>query len=169
MPTRSPKAHDDAVGGTTAAPAPPPPPPQALDSEDLAQEAFFAIANSLDKFRGETWPQFLGFAESILSRQIITGARHHGAQRRRLDRRSPLDEAPRSLEGTASAHFMNAEDRSRLQALIEALPEALREPLKMRLAGRTYEEIATALGLSVPNARQRTARAIGRLRDHWPR
>ena len=63
---------------------------------------------------------------------------------------------------------MNVEDRSKLRARVEALPETLREPLKMRLAGHSYEQISTALELSVANARQRTARAIGRLRDEWP-
>ncbi len=93
--------------------------------------------------------------------------------RRRHERAAPPweempgeQEAPPSGLPTPEQHLLQREQLLALRRRLAALPEPLRQPCAMRLEqGMAYEEIASALGLSVVNARRRVFLSRRHLRD----
>lgn len=142
---------------------------RALDSEDLAQEALAALIDAAPGFRGRSWGEFIAFAGAVLDRTIQGQARRNGAECRdpgRVDPAPPSELTP-GRGPTPSAELASEEDRRRAHALLESLPAAFREPLRLRLHDRSYEEIAAASGISAEAARQRVSRALRMLRELW--
>jgi RNA polymerase sigma-70 factor (ECF subfamily) len=139
------------------------------DAEDIVQEVFLAAWQALPGFRGEarvsTW----------LHRIAVTRALNHRARLSEKVRRAsvPIDE-PLEEAGLADLRpgasplraFEAREIRRRLADCLEKLPAAWRAALALREGGgRSYEEIASMLGLALGTVRSRLSRARLSLRD----
>jgi|GEM_PF-150344 RNA polymerase sigma-70 factor (ECF subfamily) len=133
------------------------------DARDVVQETYLRAFRSIGRFRSEaavtTW----------LHRIAANCSATHLAKRRRpsdlpFDENLPLvDERPQlDLEHVASA----ADDRARLVAALDALPEPLRSVVVLHdVYDLPHEAIAIELGISRTAAKVRLHRARRRLRD----
>ena len=144
------------------------------DVDEAAQDTFVQAWRNLDRYRGEaapfTWLYRIAVNEAL-----------QRTRKRRLDTRS-LDAVP-GLEheieaGTGGPLSADLEAESRevlsfVAARIRALPFDYRAPLVLRdVEGWTNEEVADALGVSVPAAKSRIHRARMQLRHElevWQR
>jgi RNA polymerase sigma-70 factor, ECF subfamily len=144
------------------------------DVDEAAQDTFVQVWRNLDRYRGEaapfTWLYRIAVNEAL-----------QRTRKKRLDTR-PLDAVPRlELEieaGTGGPPPADLEAESRevlsfVAGRIRALPFDYRAPLVLRdVEGWTNEEVADALGVSVPAAKSRIHRARMQLRGElevWQR
>lgn len=141
------------------------------DVDEAAQDTFVQAWRNLDRFRGDaapfTWLYRIAVNEAL-----------QRARRKRLDVR-PLEDVPGLDVGPepgatgplppeiAESHELSAFVAERLRAL----PVEFRAPLVLRdLEGWSNQEVADALGLTVPAAKSRIHRARMQLRhelDLW--
>jgi RNA polymerase sigma-70 factor (ECF subfamily) len=144
------------------------------DVDEAAQDTFVQAWRNLDRYRGEaapfTWLYRIAVNEAL-----------QRTRKKRLDTRS-LDAVP-GLEleieagtGGPPPADLEAESREVLSFVAErirALPFDYRAPLVLRdVEGWTNEEVAVALGVSVPAAKSRIHRARMQLRHElevWQR
>jgi RNA polymerase sigma-70 factor (ECF subfamily) len=131
-------------------------------AQDLAQETFVRAYRALSDFRGQAQ------VRSWLYR-IATNLALNAVTRRR---EFPTDEIPeRRAPSEPERQAELAELRKHLTAVIEALPDDLREPLVLReLRGMSYLAIAEELGLPLNTVRTRILRARRSLRtelEEW--
>lgn len=134
------------------------------DVEEAAQDTFVQVWRNLDRWRGEAQP-------STWLYRIAVNEALQRTRRRRLDTR-PLEDvtngeaasttaSERSAEAVAAEH----QELAFVAQRVRALPFALRGPLVLHdLEGLSYEEIARALGISIPAVKSRTHRARMRVR-----
>jgi RNA polymerase sigma factor (sigma-70 family) len=141
---------------------------QALDSEDLAQDALVQLIQHVERFRGTTWREFFAFVISILAQRKTDLARFHTREKRTVDRVELANREGDRSPAAPSVIVSHGEDRDRLRALVGGLPESLRWALELRLDGMGYDEIGAAAEISTANARQRVSRALGILKQRWP-
>jgi RNA polymerase sigma-70 factor (ECF subfamily) len=130
------------------------------EAEDAAQEAFVRAYQALPRFRpGGPWGGYL----MRLARNLC-----HDMLRRRRVRRTVGEPADWPSPGATPEHAVLGEiERSRLVKAVRRLPEKLRVPLVMHYgAGRTYKEIALALGIAESTVVGRLAGALRLLRRH---
>ena len=125
-------------------------------AEDIASETFVRVWTRRDTIRVPSVKAYL-----------FTIARNlHVDGRRREVRHAEL---PESISDSAPGPEASAQDRQELETVIVALqqlPEVDRAALLMRAQdGIPYEEIATALGLSLPAAKVKVHRARLRLAE----
>ncbi len=135
----------------------------AMEAEDVAQEAFIKAYRALPGFRGDsafyTW----------LYRIVINTAKNTlvSAKRRPLDYNldSPDSEQSgllsRLTDGeTPEQLLLSDETRRTVEAVMSELPEELRTAIVLReLDGLSYEEIASAVDCPVGTVRSRIFRA----------
>lgn len=134
------------------------------EAEDLAQEvlvkAYFALRKYESRSKFSTW---------LYRIKVNHCLNHRRAEKRRdgdvaLDDAAP-DTASLRVAPDADLALDRAEDVSRVRAAVASLSETLRQPLVMReLDEMSYEEIATALGLSLSAVKMRILRARQELR-----
>ena len=137
------------------------------DAEEVVQDAFWAVVRKIDSFRGES-------AFGSWFYRIVANAAYQKLRRRRnreqelsLDEVLPffdecgrhvapeIDWTPRAGDPAAQTEL-----RMALTAAIDDLPAASRTALVLRdVEGRSNEEIAEALGLTVPVVKTRVHRA----------
>ena len=137
------------------------------DAEEVVQDAFWAVVRKIDSFRGES-----AFG-SWLYRIVANAAYQKLRRRRNREQELSLDEvlpffderghhvAP-EIDWTprGSDPATQTELRMALTAAIDDLPAASRTALVLRdVEGRSNEEIAEALGLTVPVVKTRVHRA----------
>ncbi len=137
------------------------------DAEEVVQDAFWAVVRKIDSFRGES-----AFG-SWLYRIVANAAYQKLRRRRNREQELSLDEvlpffdergrhvAP-EIDWTprGSDPATQTELRMALTAAIDELPAASRTALVLRdVEGRSNEEIAETLGLTVPVVRTRVHRA----------
>ena len=136
------------------------------DAEEVVQDAFWAVVRKIDSFRGES-------AFGSWFYRIVANAAYQKLRRRNRRQELSLDEvlpffdecdrhvAP-EIDWTPRAGNPAAQTELRmaLTAAIDELPAASRTALVLRdVEGRSHEEIAEALGLTVPVVRTRVHRA----------
>lgn len=125
-------------------------------AEDIAAETFVRVWTVRDKVRGATVKAYL-----------FTIARNLHADGRRLESRQV--ELHGAFTDPGPGPELEAESRQELAAVLAALqqlPEVDRAALLMRAQdGMPYEEIAAALGLSLPAAKVKVHRARLRLAE----
>jgi len=136
------------------------------DAEEVVQDAFWAVVRKIDSFRGESafgsW-----FYRIVANAAYQKLRRQNRRQELSLDEVLPFfDESGRhvvpEIDWTprASDPATQTELRMALTAAIDELPAASRTALVLRdVEGRSHEEIAEALGLTVPVVRTRVHRA----------
>jgi RNA polymerase sigma-70 factor, ECF subfamily len=127
------------------------------DAEDIVQETFFALFCHLRMER---------------SRENLRGwlfrVAHNLALKRRTSNRRYESEADHAIEPldpqpSAEEQVLFSQRRSRLLAVVEALPEQDQRCLYLRAEGLKYREIAQVLGISLGSVAQSLARSVGRL------
>ena len=130
------------------------------DAEDLVQETLVRVRRGLRTYRP-------GSMEGWLTR-IATNAFIDSTRRRRRTEVPLEDGAERQLPSSPSADEVLAGESlsADIQAALMALPVEFRVPVVLcDVAGRTYDEIAEALGIPVGTVRSRIHRGRSQLRD----
>jgi len=134
------------------------------DAEDAAQEGLVKAWRALARFRaGEPLRPWLLkiVANEARNRRRSSGRRDHLALRAAAA--SPGEAAPSPEEAA-----LGADERARLLAALEQLPEQARETLACRyLLDLSEEETAAALGVRLGTVKSRSARALDKLREAY--
>ena len=135
----------------------------AMEAEDVAQEAFIKAYRALPGFRGDsafyTW--LYRIAINAAKNTLVSG------KRRPLDYNLDLQDPERhglharlQDDATPEHLLLTEEIRTTVDAAMAELPEDLRTAIVMReLDGLSYEEIATAMDCPVGTVRSRIFRA----------
>jgi RNA polymerase sigma-70 factor (ECF subfamily) len=128
------------------------------EAEDLAQETFVRAYQGLRGLRQPgTWEAWLMRIARNLCNDLL--------RRRRVRHTEPIDVEWLAGGPSPEALALAGERRRELGRAVAELPEALRIPVLMHYAsGRTYREIAMALGLPHSTIVGRIARALALLR-----
>jgi RNA polymerase sigma factor (sigma-70 family) len=126
------------------------------EREDLEQEIALALWQALPGFRGE----------SSLRTFVHRIARycHYRVLRRRsrMHLEPYVDALPDASEG-AESWLTRVEQHEKLERALDRLPDGPRGALALRLQGKSYAEIAEALGISEHNVSVRLVRAKQRI------
>lgn len=149
------------------------------DHEDIVQEGMIGLYKAIRDFKQEKLSSFRAFAELCITRQIITAIKTATRQKHiplnsYVSLNKPLydEESDRTLldilmEGTTSNPedmIINQENLGNIhQKINEVLSELEQEVLAAYLDGKSYQEIAEALGRhvkSIDNALQRVKRKL---------
>ena len=146
------------------------------DPEDALQETWLEAHRALARFEAREPGSFLRWLCRIAENVLRGMADRRGAVRRRPPGGFALPEEaangrPDSATGVATAAGRN-EERERVGAALEALPEPERQTLVLRFfAGMTIEEIAALTGDAPTTVRRRLGRAavgLGALLEDAP-
>ncbi len=131
-------------------------------ADDVAQEACIAVLSALPRYRDEGKP-FEAFVYRIAANKVAD------SQRVSYRLAVPTDELPDVVDLSDGPEdvVLRLSDADRARALLDTLPETLRELLLLRLAvGLSAEETGRALGMSAGAVRVAQHRAVQRLRLH---
>jgi RNA polymerase sigma-70 factor (ECF subfamily) len=130
----------------------------AEDAEDLTQEAFMRIVQRLPSFRGEC--AFKTWVYRITLNACLTARRRKRPASSELERMNLADPLPGPED-----RAMERELQDRVREEIQRLRAVYREAILLRwVAEMPYEEIASALQVSVNTARLRVSRGMRQLR-----
>jgi len=129
-------------------------------ADDVAQEVCIAVLSALPRYRDEGKP-FEAFVYRIAANKV--------ADVQRWSYRSAIPQADVpdviDLSDGPEALAIRASDALQARALLERLPETLRELVVLRVAvGLTADETGRALGMSAGAVRVAQHRAVQRLR-----
>lgn len=135
----------------------------AADAEDAAQDGFVKAYRALDRFRpGAPLRPWLLRIVANEARNRRRAAARREALALRVATQAPSGGAAPSPEGQALA----ADERQRLLALVEALPEQQRLVVALRtLLDLSEEETAAVLDVRRGTVKSRLSRALDRLRE----
>ena len=140
------------------------------DAEDAVQDGAIKAWRALGRFRaGEPWrPWLLSIvANEARNRRRSAGRRAQLALRAGREQVSG-DAAPFPGSSAPEAAALAEDERRRLLAALETLPEDARNVLACRyLLELSEEETAAALGLRRGTVKSRTSRALDRLRESY--
>jgi RNA polymerase sigma-70 factor (ECF subfamily) len=144
-----------------------------LESWDVVQDALLASLKNVQSFNQTSEGAFLNWLSKIVENRIRdqldyfrAGKRDHRLEGPLAGARSgmteiPLDIPEQSAVPTPSRVLMLSEDLSRLEMAMDQLPEEARELIvAVKIEGRTYDEIAHALGKSPDAVRMQVKRAM---------
>ncbi|MDE0185838.1 MAG: RNA polymerase sigma factor [Candidatus Poribacteria bacterium] len=137
------------------------------DAQDIVQEAFFEAYQGLQKL--ERPEKFSGWIFVIASRLITKAYRKREKQVACTPLSHRADTADLIEVASAIAHRraeQNAEITDLLdefEIAIDRLPDSLREPLRLRNADMSYQEIAQAMDITENAVKRRIARARKKL------
>jgi RNA polymerase sigma factor (sigma-70 family) len=132
------------------------------EAEDVTQDAFIKAYRSLDKFRAGApfRPWLLGIVRNEALNRVRGAKRRHGLALRVANDPVSGDAAP-----SPEAEVTSEEERGRLLALIEDLPERYRSVVVLRyLLDLSERETSEILGLAAGTVKSRCSRALERLR-----
>ncbi len=145
-------------------------------ASDLVQESFLEAQRDLGGFCGTTEGECLAWLRQILRHNIGAFTRRHRAGKRDVrhevvlsapDSAAPVAE-PADRAMTPSSEAIDRENAIEIRRALDRLPDDYRQVITMRyLEGRSFEEIAVALGRSQDAARKLWGRAMRRLREEW--
>jgi RNA polymerase sigma-70 factor (ECF subfamily) len=149
-----------------------------LDADDLLQEVSLEAHKRIQRFCGNTEPEFLAWLRQILAAILSNQVRRYFGTRRRDLRRerriaAELDESTRALERSLVAPQTSPSQQASLreQAVLladalQALPETYREVVILRhLEGLTFPEVAERMMKTEHSVKNIWARALARLRS----
>jgi RNA polymerase sigma factor (sigma-70 family) len=144
------------------------------DARDLAQRTFIRVFRSMATFRGKNEAEEKAFIKKTALRVVLNERRDHSTEKRFSDEIS-MEDLP-SPENTPTRNLFtnlspsSGEDYTRrretIQRLYDALrklPDNLQKPLRLRIPGNTYNEIAAALNLTVDTVKSNLRDARRRL------
>lgn len=149
-----------------------------FDPSDVAQQAWLEAVKAFPQFRGSSEAEFAAWLRQILAHALAHEIRRYaGTQKRDLGRERSLDETLSEasqrlgdmLPGSGTApgqRLIQAEQQTRLAAVLERLPEDYRDVIVLRhLEGLPHEEVARRLGRNPGAVRMLWVRALARLRE----
>jgi RNA polymerase sigma-70 factor (ECF subfamily) len=131
-------------------------------ADDAAQEVLLAVLHALPRYRDEGRP-FEAFVFGIAAHKVAD------VQRAAFRGAIPTDQMPDGVDLTMTPEerVVQSGDVQLAQALLERLPESLRELLLLRVAvGLSAEETGRALGMTPGAVRVAQHRALARLRAY---
>lgn len=143
-------------------------------ASDLVQDTFADAQAGFGRFRGTTQEEFFGWLNAILKRRIANHARRYqGTQRREVGRELPLEAAAalglEDSRATPATATLQDEERRRLRAALELLPDATRALLVERMWERkSFADIGAARNCSEEAARKQWTRALRDLQKILP-
>ncbi|MGG6311980.1 RNA polymerase sigma factor [Paenibacillus macerans] len=139
----------------------------AKEAEDAAQETFLQIYKSLPEYRSrglKTW------ITRIAVNKAIDFKRRR--ERRKEEQWDPADlelQAP-VREDDSLAELLDAERSRELRRKIAKLPSGHRQIVtEFYLEGKSHEQIAAELSVTVKTVESKLYRARAYIREHWPR
>jgi len=135
----------------------------AADAEEAAQDGFVKAYRALGRFRrgAELRPWLL----SIVANEA-RNRRRSAVRRDRLALRAAVEVRPGDAVPSPEAALLAGEERERLLAAVEALPDEHRDAIACRyLLGLSEAETAGALGVRAGTVKSRLSRALARLRE----
>jgi RNA polymerase sigma-70 factor (ECF subfamily) len=124
------------------------------ESVDVVQEAMVEALRGFDRFELRDDRAFLAWLAAIVENRVRDLAKYHGRDKRdqaREARESSLDPEGAGLEPlavtdvTPSAVAGRGEETSRVQSALAALPERQRRAIELRLADRSWAQVAQEL------------------------
>ena len=141
------------------------------DAEDLAQEVFVKAYFGLPRI--EQRASFGAWLKRIKVNHCLNFLRgKRGRQHVDVDSPETQDEPALQVPPSAHAELLAGEERRRIQAVLDAMPETLGVALLMRdLVGLAYQEIAETLGIGLSATKMRIKRGreeFRRLYDGLP-
>ena len=148
-----------------------------VDPSDVVQEAMALAAARLDEYVRDRPLPFYPWLRRIVSDRLADASRKHlHAGRRSVGREEPpglpgesvvaLAERLLAANSAPSARLRRREQRDRVRAALEALPERDRDVLVLRyLEDLSTADAAAVLGVSEGAVKMRLLRALQRLRD----
>ncbi len=127
------------------------------DSEDLIQEGMVGLLSAISAYDGARGVPFRAFAATCIRRRIASAVRSALSERNRpLDGALPLcDDQSLPQPGPEETFLRREETEVFLSSLTQSLSALERQILPLYLEGRSYREIASAIGRpekSVDNA-----------------
>ncbi len=132
---------------------------QAMDAEDVCQDAFVRALQRLDELRDPG-----RFAAWLL--RIVRNLAANYRSYRRVRSAQPLDQVSAASESDTAREAERSELRQELEAAIAELSPAQREVVLLHdLEGWKHREIADSLGLSEGMSRQHLFNARRKLRE----
>lgn len=138
-------------------------------AEDVVQETFLAVFasrhtfNPAFQFRTWLWTILLNLCRSQLKRR---GRRPQVLSRSTLTTTEREGIAEASTSETALALLLVRERSAQLHALLNDLPDAQADAIRLRFfAGLKYEEIAQAMGVSLGGAKLRVRSGLSKLSE----
>jgi RNA polymerase sigma-70 factor (ECF subfamily) len=131
------------------------------DAEEVTQEVFLSLFRHLQS-RGSRqnlrgW--IFRVTHNLALKQRYQNQRSHD----REDYQGATVEAQRDLSPNPEQQIDFAQRRSRLLAVVDALPETDQRCLRLRAEGLRYREIAAVLGISLGSVSISLARSLARL------
>ena len=127
-------------------------------AEEVAQETFVRA------LKQETIASERSWLFAVATNLVRDGARRDARQRGRLERMHAEAETAADQEPTT---MERDEERGRARAAVALLAERDRDALLMKEEGLSYDEIASALGLSVSSVGTTLSRARRRLMEAY--
>lgn len=145
------------------------------DAEDLVQETFVKALQGFPQFAGTTEPEFSAWLCTICANSLKDLLRKQGRDACRVQPTccgggndasvSIVWTEPAASQSTPSQRMIKAEKALRLAALLQTLPEAQRDAVRLRhLEGWPLEKIAAELGRSVTASAKLIRRGLQSLR-----
>jgi RNA polymerase sigma-70 factor (ECF subfamily) len=145
-------------------------------ASDLVQETFLEAQRDFGHFHGASEGELRAWLRRLLLNNVANFTRRYrDTDKRQVGLEQPLE--PSSWSGTAggnlpgsgsspSGQAVGHEQAEALRRAMARLPEEYREVLRLRYEeGRSFEEIAQAMGRTANAGRKLWARAVGRLRQ----
>lgn len=98
-------------------------------------------------------------------REVLSARRREGTRRQHHDKLAAIARHAEKTMTTPDAQAEHAEEIARLRSALKALPDASRAVVTQRLAGKTFQQSADALGLPLSTAISRMHAAMRQLRQ----
>lgn len=134
------------------------------DVEDVTQEVFIGMMNSLKSFRGNA--KFSTWLRTLTNRRIADYYRKRKRQHEQVDKDVADVDTSMGSGLRVPAGTKTVDDQMILRKAMNTLPENYREILIMRFAeGLKFQEIAVARGQTLEATKSLFRRAIAALRD----
>jgi len=132
------------------------------EAEDVTQDAFVKAHGALDRFRPGS--PFRPWLLQIVRNEALNRVRS-SKRRQRLALREGSDPVTSGAAPSPETEVVSSDERTRVLAAIEALPERYRAVLGHRfLLEMSEQETAVTLGIPPGTVKSRTARGLQRLR-----
>lgn len=135
-------------------------------TDDVLQNAQIRLHRALATYAPESSASFYNLAAKLIRRELQDLTRHHfGPQGQGANHHSndgePADRPdPRSMR-SGGGEPASEEERASIRAQVEALPPELRDVVRtIWYEGKTQQEAANALGVSVSTLRRRKRNAL---------
>jgi RNA polymerase sigma-70 factor (ECF subfamily) len=134
------------------------------DADDLVQESFMRVYKHMDEYRGDAQWAYVEMTVRRVAANAIR-AKHTGKRHGEMVSDEVLATVPDSSVPLPDARLAQTEVVKRVRAAIAELKQGDGAILLLSLNGRSYDEIAEGLGISISAVRSRLNLARKRLKE----